>query len=199
MAGPALRRDTTSRHQGSCLRGDGTGEELGQLGEVRPVHRIDRIAVIGVAERDRDKDEPARWQKIETMLRQPLGFEHMLQQVAAEDRLRSKRTQTEHVGSIGQIRLDIDTQQLAAIDMDDFDLAVTQRAKHLAFDPWLHGFPDRGRTAAEIERGRQALRRERIERAAEPASLGFEHRGLRSLRKAPRCLNLASLRKCDAC
>jgi hypothetical protein len=129
------------------------------------------------------------------MPRQPLGFEHMLEQVAAEERLRSKRTQPEHIGSIGQVRLYVDARQTPHIDMNDLDLAVTQRAKHLAFDPWLHGFPHRGRTAAKVEHRRQALGRVRVERAAEPACLGFEHRGLVRLPESATCLNLASLGK----
>jgi hypothetical protein len=86
--------------------------------------------------------------------------------------------QPEHIGRVGQVRLYVDTRQIAHVDMDDLDAAVAQRAKHLTFDPCLHRFPHRGRTAAAVEHRRQALGRVRVERAAEPACLGFEHRGL---------------------
>src|SRR5438874_11524308 len=80
----------TIRHPGPedrSIERAGIGKKRAELGETRPVHRIDRIAVIRVAERDGDKDEPARRQEIETMLRQPTGVDHMLQLVAAQHRL----------------------------------------------------------------------------------------------------------------
>ena len=57
-------------------------------------------------------------------------------------------------------------------------LTVLTALTRLGVDPWLHGLSDCGRTAAEVKNGRQPLGRERVERAAEPACLGFEHRGL---------------------
>ena len=51
-------------------------------------------------------------------------------------------------------------------------------AKHLGIDPWLYRLTHHRRAAAEVEQRRQPLGGKRFERAAEPASLGFEHRGL---------------------
>jgi hypothetical protein len=62
--------------------------------------------------------------------------------------------------------------------MDDLDAAGSQRAEQLLLDPRLHDLADIGRAAAEVEQRRQPLGREYIQRAAEPAGLGFEHRGL---------------------
>src|ERR1700730_7847091 len=82
--------------------------------------------------------------------------------------------------------------------MECFDAAAAQRAKHLGFNPRLYGFTHHGRAAAEVQNGRQTLGRERVERAAEPAGFGFEHRDLdRPPGKGTRCLNPGSLRKSD--
>src|ERR1700730_10409779 len=62
--------------------------------------------------------------------------------------------------------------------MERFDAAAAQRAKHLSLDPRLYRFTHLGRAAAEVQNGRQTLGRERVERAAEPAGCGFEHREL---------------------
>src|SRR5262249_23689645 len=84
--------------------------------------------------------------------------------------------------------------QLTHIDVDDLDIAGAQREEHVILDPGLDTFAHFGRAAAKIEQRREALRRECIERAAEPARLGFEHCCL-ALRNAPRCLNIALLSK----
>ena len=89
-----------------------------------------------------------------------------------------KRPEADHVVVIGQIGLNIDPGQFALIDVDDLDAAGSQRAEQLLLDPRLHDLADIGRAAAEVEQRRQPLGREYIQRAAEPARLGFEHRGL---------------------
>src|SRR3954469_21809335 len=62
--------------------------------------------------------------------------------------------------------------------MDDLDAAIAQWSKDLALHPRLHRLANLGRAAAQVEQRRQPLGRERFERKAEPASLGFEHRVL---------------------
>jgi hypothetical protein len=71
---------------------------------------------------------------------QPLGIEHVLEQVAAQKRLRLETAEPAHIGGIGQIGLDVDTRHFAHVDMNNLDTAIPQRTKHLAFDPWLHRF-----------------------------------------------------------
>ena len=142
-------------------------------------------------------DEP---EVAEAVARQSVRLEHVLEQAAAEERPWSKRAQPEHIGKVGQIGPDVDPRQLAYIHVDDLNATAAQRAKHLAVDPRLYRLAHRSRVAAEVEQRRQSFGLERVERAAEPASLGFEHRGLeRSPGNAPRCPNPASLRKSDLC
>ena len=62
--------------------------------------------------------------------------------------------------------------------MKDLDTTAAQRTKHLSVYPRLYRFAHHCRTAAEVQHRRQPLGRERVERAAEPAGLGFEHRDL---------------------
>jgi hypothetical protein len=119
------------------------------------------------------------------MTGQPIGLDHVLEEVAAEQRPWPKRTQAPEVGRIGQIRLHIDPWQLAHIDVDDLDVAGAQWQKYLVVDPGLDTLAHFGRTAPEVEQRREALGRECVERATEPAGLGFEHRGLaRSQKRA---------------
>src|SRR5262249_19772784 len=134
--------------------------------------------MIGIAERHRDKDESARRQKGETVASECHGIEDVLQQVAAQERVRFERTQPAYLSSIGQIGPYVDTRQLTHIDVNDFNPTGSQRAKYLGIDPRLHGFSHRGGTAAEGECRRQPLRRKHVERAAGPTGLGFEHCGL---------------------
>ena len=89
-----------------------------------------------------------------------------------------KRLEADHIVAIGQIGPNIDPGQFAPIDVQDLDAAGSQWTEQLLFDPGLHDFADIGRAAAEVEQRRQPLGREYIQRAAEPAGLGFEHRGL---------------------
>jgi hypothetical protein len=108
----------------------------------------------------------------------------MLEEVATKQRLWAERAQSADIGGIGQIGSDIDARQLPHIDMDNFDPAFAQRPKYLFVYPRLYGFASRGRAAAEIQYRRQPLRRERLERTAQPASLDFKHCDLeRSLKK----------------
>ncbi len=82
------------------------------------------------------------------MLRQPSGLEHVFEQVAAQQRLWPKRAQPADIGSIGQIRPDIDARQFAHVDMEGLDTATAQWAKHLEVDPRLYRFTHHGRAAA---------------------------------------------------
>ena len=66
---------------------------------------------------------------------------------------------------------------VAHIDIDELDAAGAQRAQQPVLDPWLHALAHLGGAAAEVEHRRQALGREPVERAAQPAGFGFEHRG----------------------
>ena len=117
------------------------------------------------------------------MVGQPIGLGDMLEQVAAERCPGVKRPEADHVVVISQIGLNIDPEQFSLIDMDDLDPAGAQGAEQLILDPRLHNLADIGRAAAEVEQRRQPLGREYIQRAAEPAGLGFEHRGLARPRK----------------
>ena len=102
----------------------------------------------------------------------------MLKQIAAEQRSWPKRSQAPDIGGISQIGFDIDPRQVTHIDVDHLDLAGAQREEHLILDPGLDTFTHFDRATAKVEQRREALWRECIERAAEPARLGFEHRGL---------------------
>jgi hypothetical protein len=130
------------------------------------------------------------------MVGQPIGLGDMLEQVAAERCPGVKRPEADHVVVISQIGLNIDPEQFSLIDMDDLDPAGAQGAEQLILDPRLHDRAEIGRAAAEVEHRRQPLRREKIHHAAEPAGLGFEHRGLaRPSKNAPRCPKPESLGK----
>ena len=78
----------------------GIGKKRREFGGTGPVHRIDRVAVVRVTERHRDEDEAAGRQEIETMLRQPIGFEHVFEQVTAKECLWPKRPQAADIGGI---------------------------------------------------------------------------------------------------
>jgi hypothetical protein len=54
---------------------------------------------------------------------QPIGLDHVLEEVAAQQCPWPKRTQSPEVGGIGQIGLHIDPWQLAHIDVNDLDIA----------------------------------------------------------------------------
>jgi hypothetical protein len=125
---------------------------------------------------------------------QPIGLDHVLEEIAAEQGPWPKRSQAPEIGGISQISFDINPRQLTHIDVDDLDIPGAQREEHLILDPGLDTFAHFDRAAAKVEQRREALWRECIQRAAEPARLGFEHRCL-ALRNAPRCLNIASLSK----
>jgi hypothetical protein len=133
--------------------------------------------MIGIAEGYGDKDKPAGRQQVGAVVGQPIGLDDMLEQVA-EQCPRVERPESDHVGVLSQIGLNIDPGQFALIDVDDLDAADSQGPEQLLLDPRLHELADIGRAAAEIEKRRQPLGRESIQRAAEPASLGLEHRGL---------------------
>ena len=112
------------------------------------------------------------------MARQPIGLDHVLDEIAAEQRSWPKRSQAPDIGGISQISFDIDPRQLTHIDVDDLDIAGAQREEHMILDPGLDTFAHFDRAAAKVEQRREALWRECIERTAEPARLGFEHRCL---------------------
>jgi hypothetical protein len=58
---PAAFQKEISRRQ--------VGEQLGELGQARPKHRIDWIAMVRIAQGYRDKDESADRQQVEAVLR----------------------------------------------------------------------------------------------------------------------------------
>ncbi|HXO89814.1 MAG TPA: hypothetical protein VN849_03415 [Stellaceae bacterium] len=97
-----------------------------------------------------------------------------------------KRPEADHVVVISQIGLNIDPEQFSLIDMDDLDPVGAQGAEQLILDPRLHNLADIGRAAAEVEQRRQPPWREKIHHGAEPAGLGFEHRGLARKRATKR-------------
>jgi hypothetical protein len=81
--------------------------------------------------------------------------------------------------------LHIDPWQLSHINVDNLDVAVAQWEEYLILDPRLDALAHFDRAAPEVEQRRKALGRECVERAAEPAGLGFEHRDLaRSQKRA---------------
>jgi hypothetical protein len=106
---------------------------------------------------------------------QPIGLNHVLEDIAAEQCLWAKRLQAPDIRRIGQVRFDIDPWQLSHIDVYDLDVPAAQGQKELILDPGLHTFAHFGRTASEVEQRRESLRREYIERVAEPAGFGLEH------------------------
>src|SRR6516165_10345032 len=83
-------------HPGSEYRGvehPRALKEFAELGGARPIQRIDRIAVVGVAERHCHEDEPTPRQEVEAVACQLLWLEHVLEQIAAKQRVWPKRTQ----------------------------------------------------------------------------------------------------------
>ena len=122
------------------------GKQRTKFAGARPVHRVYRIAVIRIAERHRDENEPATRQDFEAMARQPVRRGHMLQQVAAQQGPRAERAQAGQIGRIGQIGADIDPRRVAHVDMHDIDAAIAQRTKQQLLGPGLR----LSRNAAEL-------------------------------------------------
>ena len=146
--------------------------------------------MIGIAEGHCNEEEPTRPHQVETVTGQPIGLNHVLQEVTAEQRLRPKRAQAPDIGGIGQIGLYIDPWKLARVDVDDLYIARTQWEEHLILDPRLDTLAHLYRTAAEIKQRRESFGRECVERTTQPTGLGFKHLWSRAL---PQTHNDASI------
>lgn len=131
--------------------------------------------MIGIAERHCDKDEPTAFQKLETVLREVLGLQHVLEQIAAKKSAGPQSMQPGQIVGIGQIGADVDPWQITHVDVHDLDATFTQWPKHLVVNPRLYYFASSGRAAAKVEQRRQSLGRKRVKHAAQPGSLGFKH------------------------
>jgi hypothetical protein len=110
--------------------------------------------VVGIAKGYRNEEEPTWRHQIEAVTGQPIGLDHVLKEIAAEQRPWPKRSQTPDIGGVSQISFDIDPRQLTHIDVDDFDMAGAQWKEHLILDPGLDTFAHCNRAAAKVEQRR---------------------------------------------
>src|SRR5271166_1656309 len=84
------------RHSGAenrAIQQASVAEQLRELYRVRPIHRLDRIAVVGIAEGYRDEEKPARRHQVEAVSGQPVGVDHVLEKVTAQQCTWTKRAQ----------------------------------------------------------------------------------------------------------
>ena len=163
------------------------GEQFGEFGGARAIHRVDGISMVGIAEGHGDEKKASGCDELEAVAGQPVWLGDVLEQVGAEHGARSKAAQPPYIAGIGQIGAHIDTGQLAHIDMDNLDTTGLQWMKHLMRDPGLDRFADFGRTAAEIEQRGQTLKRESVEHLAQPTGFRFNHCGVHAFRRNPPC------------
>ena len=66
------------------------GEQFGELGRARPIHRVDGVSMVGIAEGHGDEKEPSGCYELDAMAGQLIWVGDVFEQVAAEHGPRSK-------------------------------------------------------------------------------------------------------------
>ena len=98
------------RHAGiedCAIQQSSAAQQFGEFRRVRSVHRVDRVTVVRIAEGYRNEEEPACRHQAEAMTGQPIGLDHVLEEVAAEQGSWPKRAQAPDIGGISNRLTDI--------------------------------------------------------------------------------------------